>query len=395
MTTTAIRLLVLCSLSVVASAAAPPPANRLAQEKSPYLLQHAADPVDWHPWGPEAFAKAVRENKPIFLSIGFSTCHWCHVMQRESFQNPAIAAMLDESFVAVLVDREERPDVDRVYMSAAEGAGWGGGWPLNLWLTPKLKPFFGGTYFPPAPRGDQPGLNELLVRIKDLWRTRRDDAIRDSEDIGGALAASFRVPASTVPLRAATLDTAFRAYRLAFDPEHGGFSDAPKFPMPTNLSFLLRYSARTGNKTAREMVSRTLRAMAEGGIHDRIGGGFHRYATDAAWKTPHYEKMLYDNVQLAAVYLEASRALAEPKFANTARETLDYLLRDMARPGGGFHTAEDADEDYYSLPSAEARSKRPRPAKDDKILAGYNGLAVSALAKGAHILEEPRYLEAA
>ncbi|MEK7862110.1 MAG: glycoside hydrolase family 88 protein, partial [Chloroflexota bacterium] len=247
----------------------------------------------------------------------------------------------------------------------------------------------------PEPRGELPGLNDILARVAELWRTRRDDAIRDSEDIGGALEASFRVEPSSGPLRAATLDTAFRAYRLAFDAVHGGFGGAPKFPMPANLSFLLRYSARTGNKEAREMVARTLRAMSEGGIHDRIGGGFHRYATDAAWKVPHYEKLLADNAQLAAVYLEAHQATRDPEHARVARKTLDYLLRDMARPGGGFHTAEDADEDYYSLPNAEARSQRPRPAKDDKILAGYNGLAVSALAKGARILDEPRYLQAA
>ncbi len=380
---------------MAASAAAPPPVNRLAQEKSPYLLQHAADPVDWHPWGPEAFDKATRENKPIYLSIGFSTCLWCHVMQRESFANPEIAALLNASFVAVLVDREERPDIDRVYMSAADAAGWGGGWPLNLWLTPDKKPFFGGTYFPPEALGERPGLRPLLARITELWRTRRGDAIKDSEDFGRALEAYTRVETSARPPGAQVLDGGFDAYRRAFDPVHGGFGPPPRFPLPAGLSFLLRYSARTGNKEARDMAVRTLRAMAAGEIHDRIGGGFHRYAAGAAWSAPHHEKMLSDNTQLASIYLDAYQATKDPELARVARKTLDYLLRDLAHPGGGFYTAEDADAAYYSLPTAEARRERPRPAKDDKILTAYNGLALSALAKGARILKEPRYLKAA
>ncbi|MCR4294765.1 MAG: thioredoxin domain-containing protein, partial [Elusimicrobia bacterium] len=387
-----IVLLALCSLT---SAAEAPRRGRLAAEKSPYLLQHAADAVDWRPWGPEAIAEAKREGKPIFLSIGFSTCHWCHVMRRESFADPEIGDLLNAHFVPVLVDREERPDVDRAYMRTAEAAGWTGGWPLNLWLTPDRKAFFGGSYFPPELRGGRPGLKELLPRIAGLWRERRDDAVRDADDVGRALEAYSRVEASTGPPAAAALDGAFKAYRRAFDAEHGGFGPPPRFPEPSALAFLLRYHARTGRKEALDMAARTLRAIAGGGLHDRIGGGFHRYAAGAAWDKPHYEKMLTDNAQLASIFLDAHLAARDPAFALAARETLDYLLRDMARPGGGFHTAEDADEAYYALASAEARAKRTRPFKDDKILAGHNGLALSALAKGARALDEPRYLRAA
>jgi uncharacterized protein YyaL (SSP411 family) len=351
--------------------------------------------VDWRPWGPEAFAEAKRADKPVFLSIGFSTCLWCHVMQRESFRDPAVAALLNARFVPVLVDREERPDVDRVYMNAAQAAGWSAGWPLNLWLTPERKPFFGGSYFPPEARGDSPGLKALLPRVAELWRTRREDAVRDAEDVARALEAYTRVEASTGALSAGTLDGAFRAYRSAFDEEHGGFGPPPKFPMPSSLFFLLRYHARTGDKAALDMTARTLSAIDRGGLHDKVGGGFHRYATGADWSKPHHEKMLSDNAQLASIFLEAHRATRDPAFARAGRETLDYLLRVMTLPGGGFGTAEDADAEYYALPSAEARGKRPRPAKDDKVIAGHNGLAISALAKGAVILREPRYLEAA
>ncbi|MBI4060311.1 MAG: thioredoxin domain-containing protein [Elusimicrobia bacterium] len=399
--------------------------------------------MDWRPWGPEALAESRRENRPIFLSIGYSTCRWCHVMQDESFKNPAIAALLNRFFVPIQVDREERPDLDRIYMSAAEAAGWGGGWPLNLWLTPRLKPFFGAVYLPPESRGGMTGLKELLIRIEELWRTRRDDALRDAEDVGRALEAYTRVESRADPLDAAVFDAAFQSFRLAFDPDHGGFGAAPKFPMPAGLDFLLRYSARTGNKEALAMAARTLRAMADGGIHDQLGGGFHRYATDAGWRAPHFEKMLCDNAQLAAVYLDAFQATGDPGFARTARRTLDYLLRDMARPEGGFRTAEDADENFYLWRREEilkvlgaeggaracaafgieagasvlraaatgaradadrdearrsllvARSRRKRPSQDDKILAGYNGLTIAALAKGARILDEPRYLQAA
>lgn len=378
-----------------AHAADAPRKNRLSSEKSPYLLQHAADPVDWRPWGPEAFAEAKRADKPVFLSIGFSTCLWCHVMQRESFRDPAIAALLNAHFVSVLVDREERPDVDRVYMNAAQAAGWTAGWPLNLWLTPDRKPFFGGSYFPPALRGGSPGLKDLLARVAELWRTRREDAVRDAEDASRALEAYTRVEASTGPLNASSLHAAFRAYRAAFDAEHGGFGGAPKFPEPSALAFLLRYHARTGKKEALDMAVRTLRAIDRGGLHDRVDGGFHRYASDAAWNKPHYEKMLSDNAQLASVFLEAHRATRDPAFARAGRETLEYLLRVMALPRGGFCTAEDADEEYYARTSAEARAQRPRPARDDKVIAGHNGLTISALAKGAVILGEPRYLEAA
>lgn len=316
-------------------------------------------------------------------------------MRRESFSDPAIAALLNEKFIPVLVDREERPDVDRVYMNAAQAAGWSAGWPLNLWLTPERKPFFGASYLPPEAKGELPGLRPLLARVAELWHTRREDAVRDAEDAGRALEAFTRVDQSTGPLKASSLDAAFRAYRSAFDAEHGGFGAAPKFPEPSALAFLLRYHARTGKKEALDMVVSTLRAIERGGLHDKLGGGFHRYATGVDWSRPHHEKMLGDNAQLASVFLDTHRATGDPAFARTAREILDYLLRDMRRPGGGFFTAEDADEEYYALPTAEARARRPRPAKDDKVLAGHNGLAISALAKGAAVLREPRYLDAA
>lgn len=355
----------------VAAAAEGPRANRLALEKSPYLLQHASDLVDWHTWGPEAFAEAERKDKPIFLSIGFSTCLWCEVMRKESFQNPAIAALLNERFVPVLVDREERPDVDRAYMSAAEAAGWSRGWPLNLWLTPERKPFFGGAYFPPEARGGLTGLKEMLERVSELWRTRREDAVRDAEDVARALAR----PAAAAASEAA----AYRELRRTYDREHGGFGPPPKFPQPERLSFLLGYAARTGKKEAREMAEATLRAMAAGEIRDRDGGGFRRYAATSSWGSPHREKMLCDNARLATAYLEAFRAAGDPKFALIARETLDYLLRVLARPGGGFHAAENDEQAFL----------------DDKILAGWNGMAITALAEGARVLKEPRYLDAA
>ncbi|MBI2384622.1 MAG: thioredoxin domain-containing protein [Elusimicrobia bacterium] len=333
----------LLAAGLASAAAAGRKPNHLVAEKSPYLLQHAYNPVDWHPWGEEAFAKARRENKPVFLSIGYSTCHWCHVMERESFSNPKIAAVLNANFVSIKVDREERPDVDKVYMTAATGAGWGGGWPLNLWLTPDLKPFFGGTYFPPDSRGGRPGLAQLTERIAELWKSKRDGLQADADRLGRALEKYTKVEGSGGPLEPAALDSGFKAFVKTYEPSRGGFGGAPKFPMPVNFDFLLRYHARTKAETALEMSVRTLREMAKGGIHDHVGGGFHRYSTDDRWHIPHFEKMLYDNAQIAVNYLEAYRITRAEDLALVARGVLDYVRRDMTHPEGGFYSAEDAD----------------------------------------------------
>ena len=318
-------------------------ANHLANEKSPYLLQHAHNPVDWRPWGDEAFEKSRREAKPILVSIGYSTCHWCHVMERESFSDPAIAALMNEDFVCIKVDREERPDVDRIYMTAVQALTGQGGWPLNVFLTPELKPFFGGTYFPPEPRWGQPGFPQLLKRIADLWKTKRAEIDLDAAKLADALNSYATAAAGKENLDPAWLDRAFHGYEGAFDPEHSGFGGAPKFPMPVNQAFLLRYHARAGSARALEIAAETLRAMARGGICDQLGGGFHRYSTDAQWRVPHFEKMLYDNAQLAANFIEAFQATRDEEFSRGARETLDYILRDMTAPEGGFYSAEDAD----------------------------------------------------
>ncbi|OGR88417.1 MAG: hypothetical protein A3J74_05590 [Elusimicrobia bacterium RIFCSPHIGHO2_02_FULL_57_9] len=317
--------------------------NHLIGEKSPYLLQHAYNPVAWYPWGEAAFAKARKESKPIFLSIGYSTCHWCHVMEKESFSNPGIAAVMNKYLVSIKVDREERPDVDGIYMAAATGAGWGGGWPLSMWLTPELKPFFGGTYFPPDARFGRPGFKQILERVAEVWKTRREDVRSDAERVAKALEQYSRVEGRSGPLNPEALDKAFAGYKESFVSSKGGFGGAPKFPMPVNQNFLLRYYARSKDKKALDMVAHALKEMAKGGIYDQVGGGFHRYSTDDKWHIPHFEKMLYDNAQLAANYLDAYQATKDPEFARVARETLDYVLRDMTHPEGGFYSAEDAD----------------------------------------------------
>jgi len=457
-------------------------ANALLREKSPYLLQHAYNPVDWLPWGAAAFEKARREDKPIFLSIGYSTCHWCHVMERESFEDREIARMLNRHFVPVKVDREERPDVDRIYMTAATAAGWGGGWPLNLFLTPDREPFFGGTYFPPDARWGRPGFPQILERVVELWGTRRKDLSEDARKVGRALRELASSEADRAKLEASWLDGAYRDLEGSYDSVHGGFGTAPKFPMPINQNFLLRYWARSGEPRALEMAVGTLKAMAEGGIYDHLGGGFSRYSVDGEWRVPHFEKMLYDNAQLAVNFLEAFQASKDTELARVAGETLRYVLRDLALPEGGFASAEDADslppegaarpgaqekEGAFYLwtltelekllgPEAakpfafrygvrpegnafddphgefrgrnilfaegslketaakfgrsegetrrlldgarakllEARSRRPRPGRDDKVLASWNGLMLSALAKGYQVLEDPAFLAA-
>ncbi len=327
-----------------------PRLNRLAREKSPYLLQHRANPVDWFAWGEEAFGKARRENRPIFLSIGYSTCHWCHVMERESFENEAIAEFLNAHFVSIKVDREERPDVDRIYMTFVQATTGQGGWPLNVFLMPDLKPFFGGTYFPPESGSGRPGLLSLLRHIHQLWRERCGEIAGSAADLllrlQQATAAATGPPADAA-LSPATLRAAGEWLKASYDPQHGGFGGAPKFPQPSQPQLLLRYAKRFQDDEALRMVWHTCDSMASGGIHDQLGGGFARYSVDAAWRVPHFEKMLYDNAQLAQLYLDAWLASGEPRYTNVVRDILQYVLRDMTHPDGGFFSAEDADSEGH------------------------------------------------
>ena len=459
--------------------------NRLAQEKSPYLLQHSHNPVDWYPWGEEAFAKARREDKPIFLSIGYSTCHWCHVMAHESFENEEVAATMNREFVNIKVDREERPDVDRVYMTFVQATTGGGGWPMSVWLTPDLKPFVGGTYFPPEDRYGQPGFKKVLERIAAAWKQDHEKIAGQGASIVEALReAQTAQPAAAEKIDAKILSAAYEQFSRSFDARDGGFGSAPKFPRPVTLNFLSRFYARDpksdSGKHALEMDLFTLRKMAAGGMHDHVGGGFHRYSVDRYWHVPHFEKMLYDQAQLAVVYLDAFQITQNRQFASVARDILDYVARDMTSKEGGYFSAEDADslfehgkpehgegafyiwtkneidtalgnaaeifDFHYGVQShgnapegsdpqdefrgknilierhtiAETaqhfqkpedavrdllrqsreklfaiRSKRPRPHLDDKIIAAWNGLMISAYARAAQILDEPRYLKSA
>ncbi|MDQ2868734.1 MAG: DUF255 domain-containing protein, partial [Verrucomicrobiota bacterium] len=345
--------------------------NRLAREKSPYLLQHAHNPVDWYPWGEEAFARAREKHKPIFLSIGYSTCHWCHVMERESFENEKTAALLNRDFVCIKVDREERPDVDRVYMTFVQATTGGGGWPMSVWLTPDLKPFVGGTYFPPEDRYGQPGFPKVIERIATLWR---QDAAKVAEQ-GTRIVAALREASQSAPsadaISGEVMQSAYEQFARTYDAHEGGFGGGPKFPRPSVYNFLTRYYARkrglglmsqenrqdadaTG-ENAREMTFFSLRKMAAGGIHDHLGGGFHRYAVDGVWHIPHFEKMLYDQAQLACVYLDAFQLSHEAGFAEVARDVLDYVRRDMTAQEGGFYSAEDADS---AMPVAAVYDRR-------------------------------------
>lgn len=318
--------------------------NQLSHEKSPYLLQHAHNPVDWHPWGTAAFDKARREDKPIFLSIGYSTCHWCHVMERESFENEQIAQLLNHSFVSIKVDREERPDVDRIYMTYVQATTGSGGWPMSVFLTPDLKPFFGGTYFPPDNRYGRPGFGAILQSLAKAWKEDREKINNAGNEVISQLQSRLDGKGSQAHnLDRHVLDAAFQQFRRSYDSSHGGFGGAPKFPRPAVLNFLFRYAERAGSEEAREMVLFTLRAMAEGGMNDQLGGGFHRYSVDDLWFVPHFEKMLYDQAQLAIAYVEAYQITKDPFYAQVARNTLDYVLRDMTDAGGGFYSAEDAD----------------------------------------------------
>jgi uncharacterized protein YyaL (SSP411 family) len=352
--------------------------NRLGAERSPYLRQHADNPVDWFPWGPEAFAKARDEAKPIFLSIGYSTCHWCHVMAHESFESPETAALLNEYFVPVKVDREERPDVDRVYMAYVQGLHGHGGWPLSAWLTPELKPFYGGTYFPPGDRGGRAGFPGILRAIARGWREERPRLLAEGERAVAALHRAEAAPAEQADddgMAAAgdAFEGAFQYFHEAFDAARGGFGGAPKFPRAGNLAFLFRCAAVQGvaseaGAAAVRMAAQTLRQMARGGIHDQVGGGFHRYAVDADWFVPHFEKMLYDQAQIALNALEAWQATGDERHAWLARDILDYALRDLADPRGGFYSAEDADS--KPAPSAGLESPAGASAKEGESIEG-------------------------
>jgi len=344
--------------------------NCLAREKSPYLLQHAHNPVDWFAWGEEAFARARAEGKPIFLSIGYSTCHWCHVMERESFETEAAAAALNRDFVSIKVDREERPDVDKIYMTFVQATTGAGGWPMSVFLTPDLKPFYGGTYFPPEPRYGRPSFIQLVERIAELWRERRADLELNAEQTHAQLSQAMTTQnaGSVEALNPELIRAAGAAFKEMYDSQNGGFGRAPKFPQPSQPQFLLRYAHRFGDDAAKRMVLHTCERMAAGGIHDQLGGGFARYSVDAEWLVPHFEKMLYDNAQLVQLYLDAylvakvesgkRKAETEPEhatrntqhaadFASVVRSTLDYVLRDMTHPEGGFYSAEDADSEGH------------------------------------------------
>jgi uncharacterized protein YyaL (SSP411 family) len=335
-------------------------ANRLAAETSPYLLQHAHNPVDWFPWGDEAFARARAEDKPIFLSVGYSSCHWCHVMERESFEDESIAALMNEHFVNVKVDREERPDVDQIYMAAVQAMTQHGGWPMSVFLTPDGRPFYGGTYYPPADARGMPGFPRVLQGVAAAWRERREEIARAAGSMTEQLQGLGQVSGGSGSFDYQLLDNAARALGRAYEPVHGGFGRAPKFPHPMDLRVLLRDFARTGDVHALHMVRHTLDHMARGGIYDHLGGGFARYSTDDRWLVPHFEKMLYDNALLASAYLDAYRITGDPEDARVARETLDYVLGRMTSPEGPFYSTEDADSEgvegkYYVWSLAEVR----------------------------------------
>jgi hypothetical protein len=398
--------------------------NRLAQETSPYLLQHADNPVDWFPWGDEAFARARGEDRPVLLSVGYSACHWCHVMAHESFESETTAALMNERFVNVKVDREERPDVDAVYMDAVVALTGQGGWPMTVFLTPDGEPFFGGTYFPPEPRHSLPSFRQVLLAVSEAWSERRGDVVRQGEALVEALSRSGRAEPSADPLTPALLGEAVAGMRRAYDAEWGGFGHAPKFPPASAIEFLLR-------RGALDPAVGTLDAMALGGMYDLLGGGFHRYSVDRRWLVPHFEKMLYDNALLAAAYLHGWVVTGRPRYREVVEETLDYVLRELALDGGGLASAQDADTEGVEgltftwteeegAPAEllqpfehgrsvlrgeldaetkarlfELRERRPKPFRDDKAIASWNGLALAALAEAGRRLDRADWLEAA
>jgi uncharacterized protein YyaL (SSP411 family) len=439
-------------------------ANRLIHAASPYLQQHAHNPVDWFPWSDQAFEKARREDKPVFLSIGYSTCHWCHVMAHESFENEQFAALLNEKFVSIKVDREELPGVDAVYMDFVQKTTGSGGWPLSVFLTPDAKPFFGGTYFPPQDMYGRPGFERILRSIDRTWRDRREEILHSADQITSLLQRKAQIN-SSFTLDHTMLDNAANMLKRIYDSQHGGFAAAPKFPQPGMLSFLMVYHHRTGNEEPLAMVENTLKKMAAGGIHDHLGGGFHRYSVDAQWRVPHFEKMLYDQALISKAYMQAYQITGEPVYEKVVRDTFTYILRDMTAPQGGFYSAEDADSEgvegrfyvwtprqidaclnpdeaklikacygvsekgnfengrsilHAAMPPAEAadkcgmsvkdaetvlaaakqelfaaRQKRIRPHRDEKIISGWNGLMISALACGGAVMDAPEYIRAA
>ncbi|MCX8132210.1 MAG: thioredoxin domain-containing protein [Clostridia bacterium] len=426
--------------------------NKLINEKSPYLLQHAHNPVNWYPWSQEAFDKAKQEDKPIFLSIGYSTCHWCHVMERESFEDEEVAEVLNNHFISIKVDREERPDVDHIYMTVCQALTGHGGWPLTIFMTPDKKPFYAGTYFPKQDKMRMPGLLTLLDRVIHAWTNDRDALIRSGEQITDSIKDDHTNNEEKIPENIGR--EAYSDFRSDFDSIYGGFGGAPKFPTPHNLYFLLRYWYMTKEKQALEMVEKTLDSMHRGGIYDHIGFGFSRYSTDRKWLVPHFEKMLYDNALLAIAYLETYQATKDTRYVETAKEIFTYVLRDMTSAEGGFYSAEDADSEgeegkyyvwtldeikkvlgedsgkyseYYGITEKgnfeglnipnlidstipdedkwlmeicrqklfDYRDTRIHPYKDDKILTSWNGMMIAALAMGGRITAEKRYTAAA
>jgi uncharacterized protein len=430
--------------------------NHLGNEKSPYLQLHAHNPVDWYPWGAEALEKARREQKPIIVSVGYSTCHWCHVMEQESFSDPAIAEIMNRYFISIKVDREERPDLDRIYITFLELSAHGAGYPATVFLTPDMKPFFGGTYFPKEAGNGLPSYREVLTAMSTAWSDDRENVLKAANGAVDALHDYVQQQASgKEKLTAKTIDDAYAGLKMQYDKANGGFGDKPKYPQPVIINFLLRYYARTGQREALDMATSTLRAIASGGIRDHVGAGFYRYAVDAAWRVPHFEKMLYDQAQLAASYAETYQATHDTYYRDISRSTLDYMLKDLRSPAGAFYSAQDADSaldagtselgegafylwsadsiqqvlgsesagvfnSYYGLEPPgilymkrspdrqsaavleaarkklfDARAHRPAPRRDEKILTAWNGLAISALARAAQVFDAPAYERAA
>ena len=369
--------------------------NRLINETSPYLLQHAYNPVEWYPWGEEALSRAEAEDKPILLSIGYSACHWCHVMERESFEDPAIAGIMNEHFISIKVDREERPDLDSVYMNAVQVLTGSGGWPMTVFLTPDGKPFYGGTYFPPEDRGGMPGFPRLLLGVAEAYRNRRGEVVQATVQLVSHLQHIGEVPRSLEPLTADILHQAYQHLAPSFDFDNGGFGAAPKFPQPMTYEFMLRYSHSTRSPRALEMVEMTLERMAAGGIYDQIGGGFHRYSTDSFWLVPHFEKMLYDNALLSRLYLHAYQATGNPMHRRIAEETLDYVLREMTDPMGGFYSTQDADSEgeegkFFVWTPEEIEAVLG--ADEGALVGGYFGVTEAGNFEGKNILNLPQTL---
>jgi uncharacterized protein len=363
--------------------------NSLVHESSPYLLQHAHNPVQWFAWSEDALRRAVTEDKPILLSIGYSACHWCHVMERESFENEGIAALMNELFTNIKVDREERPDLDTVYMQAVQMMTGRGGWPMTVFLTPDLQPFYCGTYFPPEDRHGMPGFPRVLRSVSTAWRERRTEILRDASAVVAELRKGDRVPAAGQELSEAILDQAAARLTAAYDSSNGGFGDAPKFPPAMSLDFLMRRSVRDGDGRLVEVVEHTLTAMARGGLYDQLGGGFHRYSVDARWHVPHFEKMLYDNALLSRVYLHAFLLTGKPLHRKIAEETLDYVLREITSPEGGFYSTQDADSEgeegrFYTWDRDEV--ERLLGAEEAGLICAYHGIAGAGELEGRHVL---------